>query len=361
MLHIDQFWYSLPPERIAQSPVTPRDHSRLLRLKRDNGEITHHIFADLAELLQPGDLLVRNNTKVVPARLYGTKTTGGKAELLLVKRLSSGSAAERWEALTKPGLKQGQVVHFAGSELTATCVELQGYTRIIEFNLSGSDLFEALNQVGHTPIPPYIGGWSDDDEPELRQLYQTTFAKHQGSAAAPTAGLHFTKTVDAALAARGVEIAEVTLHVGLGTFLRVKTDDITQHRMHSENFVLTAETAEQINQARAAGRRVISVGTTTTRVLESCWDEATGQLVAQSGETKIFIYPPRRFNVVQALITNFHEPRSTLLMLVSAFTTTPNAPHEFVDFAHTPVGQAYEVAKQESYRFLSFGDAMLIE
>ncbi|HYD34583.1 MAG TPA: tRNA preQ1(34) S-adenosylmethionine ribosyltransferase-isomerase QueA [Vitreimonas sp.] len=360
MLTLANFTYPVPPELIAQTPAVPRDSSRLLVLDRETQAITHHHFSDLPDLLQPTDVIVRNNTKVIPARIYGKKLdTGGDIEFLLIKRLGKSEKGEIWECLSKPGLKLGQRVGFADSNLELTCIKMLGYSREIEFNQAGSELFSSLDQIGHTPLPPYID-WTKHDEQELRHLYQTTYAKFEGSAAAPTAGLHFTPELDQRLIDKGVAIEEVTLHVGLGTFLRVKVDDIAQHHMHSETYSLTPEVAERLNHAKQAGRRIIVVGTTTTRVLETCADATTGLLQPNSGDTDIFIYPPKKFAFVNNLITNFHESQSTLLMLVSALTTAPNTSHEFTTFADSPVGKAYQTAIDEKYRLHSFGDAMWI-
>ncbi len=261
--------------------------------------------------------------------------------------------------MTKPGLKPGQIVIFDDTSLEAECQEITGFTRTLRFNQSHARLFESLLQIGQTPLPPYIE-WQGDDPAELRELYQTTFAKINGSAAAPTAGLHFTSEVDARLLQAGVQILEVTLHVGLGTFMRVKVDDIKDHDMHSEWFELSPEVASLLNQAKKNGKRIISVGTTTTRVLESCFDRDINQFVARSGETKIFIYPPYQFKAIDGLITNFHEPKSTLTMLVSAFVSAPNTKHTFSSFKTSSVGQAYQTAIDQGYRLLSFGDAMLM-
>ncbi len=358
MLKLSDFTYHLDSERIAQSPSVPRDSSRLLVLDRKTGEIHHHHFSDLPELLTPNDILVRNNTKVIPARIFGEKSSGGHVEILLTKRLRLGESGEVWECLTKPGLKPDQVVTFANSPLTATCQTINHFTRDIEFNQAGTDLFSSLEDIGHTPLPPYID-WEKHDEQELRHLYQTTYAKFAGSAAAPTAGLHFTPELDERIRQKGIQIEEVTLHVGLGTFLRVKVENITQHQMHSEVFELRPDVAERLNQAKQAGKRIISVGTTTTRVLETCANEK-GELEAQSGETQIFIYPPYRFKFVDSLITNFHESQSTLLMLVSALVTEPNTNQVFTSFSKTLIGKAYDIAQQKNYRFLSFGDATWI-
>ncbi len=359
MLKLSDFAYELPHELIAQSPAEPRDSSRLLVLNRQTGTIAHRHFRDLPDLLTAKDVLVRNNTKVIPARIFGKKNTGAHVEILLTKRLRGENQGEVWECLTKPGLKPNQTILFPNSQLIATCQSINHYTRDILFNQGGTELFTSLEKIGHTPLPPYID-WEKHDETELRHLYQTTYAKFAGSAAAPTAGLHFTPELDQRLRDKGVEIEEVTLHVGLGTFLRVKVDDITQHQMHSEYFELKPQTAARLNQAKANKKRIISVGTTTTRVLESATD-AKGQLIPQSGETSIFIYPPYHFKFVDSLITNFHESQSTLIMLVSSLVSRPNTQHAFSTFNDSVIGQAYQAAQQEHYRFLSFGDAMLIE
>lgn len=357
---IDQFDYNLPYSLIAQKPAEPRDSSKLLIIDRETGTISHHHFYDLPDLLTENDVLVRNNTKVIPARILGQKTTGGQVELLLVKRLRlDENHHEVWECLTKPGLKPGQVVTFDNSLLTATCTTITGYTREINFNLAHAALFEALTAIGHTPIPPYITEWSDSDEPQLRQLYQTTFAKIQGSAAAPTAGLHFTHELDEKLTEKGVQIEEITLHVGLGTFLSVKENDVSKHTMHSEWFTLPEAVTHRLNKAKQQRKRIIAVGTTSTRVLETCATKP-GLLRPQTGETKLYVYPPHAFNFVDAMITNFHEPKTTLIMLVSAFSSAPNTSHQFSTFLETTVGKAYLEAQRSDYRFLSFGDAMMI-
>jgi len=348
----------LPPEMIASEPVSPRDQSRLLVLDKISGQIKHARFFNLSDFLQPGDVLVRNNTKVIPARLYGHKESGGRVEILLNKLLKMTTGGEIWEVLTKPGLKKGQSVFFPDSTLTASCLDDSGYTRKILLNQTGSQLFSALNKIGHTPLPPYINPDQATSQ-KLKENYQTLFAKHPGSAAAPTAGLHFTPAVEQKLTEKGIKIIEITLHVGLGTFLPVKTTDITKHTMHSEWFTLPEKTVNVLNQAKANGKRVISVGTTTARVLETCSDEF-GQLSAQTGETDIFIYPGYQYKFVDGLITNFHLPKSTLLMLVSAFVAAPNTGHEFIDFQLSPVGQAYNEAIKNNYRFYSFGDVMVI-
>lgn len=370
MISLSAFTYQLPPELIAQKPAVPRDSSRLLVVKRMSGELSDHHFRDLPDLLTANDVLVRNNTKVLPARIVGHKTTGGQVELLLTKRLAVDGVAQKetWECLTKPGLKEGQVVTFESTvpqPLTATCTAITDMTRQITFNLAGDALLSELYRIGQTPLPPYIE-WHAEDETELRELYQTTYAKHVGSAAAPTAGLHFTPELDAKLRTKGVQIEEVTLHVGLGTFLPVKDDNLTDHHMHSEWFELTLEVATRLNEAKRAGKRIIAVGTTTCRVLETAArdNQSCGLplgVLPQQAETDIFIYPPFQFRFVDALITNFHLPKSSLLMLISALVSIPNTYHAFTTFADSTVGQAYKKAIATGYRFYSFGDAVLIE
>lgn len=357
-MKLSQFDYHLPEERIAQRPVEPRDHSKLLVLNRQTGQIQHRHFYDLLDLLRPNDVLVRNNTKVLPARLFGKKTTGGFVELLLVKVVESSATEEVWEVLTKPSLKVGQIVVFEGTDLKAECLALTGYTRQVRFNQSRLELMKSVEQIGKIPIPPYIS-WEDEEE-KIREVYQTTYAKIIGSVAAPTAGLHFTPELDAKLKAKGIAIEEVTLHVGLGTFLPVKTEEVTEHHMHSEWYEVSKETAERLNQYKKEGRRIIAVGTTSTRTLETLANES-GVLDSGTGETQIFIYPPYKFKFVDALITNFHLPKSTLLMLISAFVTKPNTKQEFTDFENSSIGKAYTEAIKEEYRFFSFGDAMLIQ
>ena len=359
MLQLTQFHYNLSDDLIAQAPISPRDHSRLLVVNRHTGTIEHRHFYDLPALLHPGDVIVRNNTKVIPARIYGQKDTGGHIEMLLVRRLQGTENGELWECLSKPGLKLHQEVFFPETGLHGICRTADGFARQVEFNQRGEQLFNSLFRIGHTPLPPYIQ-WNTNDEQELRELYQTTYAKIAGSAAAPTAGLHFTAELDQKLRAMGVQIEEVTLHVGLGTFLRVLTTDIIDHTMHYEWYTLTEETAQRLNQARAENRRIITVGTTTTRVLETCSNEH-GQLTANSSETNIFIYPGYRFKFVKDLLTNFHESRSTLLMLISALVSVPNTSHEFTSFTESVAGKAYQAAIAEKYRFHSFGDAMWIK
>lgn len=362
-LTLDSFNYDLPPERIAKYPAEPRDSSRLLVINRATGEIKDDHFYNLGNYLQPGDVIVRNNTKVIPARIIGKKETGGKLELLLTKKLSHTAEVETWECLSKPGLRVGQKGIFS-NKLTATCTEISedSYTRTIEFNMAGPEFIAELTSIGITPLPPYIAE-AHSDENVFRDQYQTTYAKFDGSSAAPTAGLHFTKKLDASLLEKGIQIAEVTLHVGLGTFLPVKTDDITEHHMHSEWFELSAETAQLVEYAKNAGNRVIAVGTTSNRVLETCTVVKTNGTIAvtpQVADTDIYIYPPYKFVCTDTLITNFHLPKSTLLMLVSAFVSQPNSYELFTNFGESLIGRAYIHAIKNEYRFYSFGDAMII-
>lgn len=357
-MHLSQFDYELPKDRIANAPAEPRDHSKLMVLDRKTGAIDHKHFYDLVDLFNPGDVLVRNNTKVLPAKVFGQKTTGGLVELLFVKPLRSTDVGEVWEVLSKPSLKVGVEIVFENSDLKGGCIAHDGYTRHIQFNQGHVELLISLEKIGQMPLPPYIH-WEGEAE-DVKEKYQTTYAKIQGSVAAPTAGLHFTKELDERLKEKGVLIEEVTLHVGLGTFLPVKTDNVLEHKMHSEWCSLSKETADRINLYKKKGQRIIAVGTTTVRTLESHADE-NGMLNEGATDTSIFIYPPYPFKVVNALITNFHLPKSTLLMLVGAFVSKPNTKQEFKDFQSSIIGKAYAVAIQEEYRFFSFGDAMLIQ
>ena len=335
------FYYDLPKELIAQDPLEDRSASRLMHLNKETGEYEHGHFRDILKYLKPGDCLVINDTKVIPARLYGSKVgTDAAIEILLLKRREN----DIWETLVKPGkkCKVGTVISFGDGILTGEVVDIvdEG-NRLIQFHYDG--IFEEiLDQLGEMPLPPYITHKLQD-----KNRYQTVYAKHEGSAAAPTAGLHFTKELLQQVQDAGVKIAHVTLHVGLGTFRPVKVEDVTQHHMHSEFYVVEEDQAKLINDTKAAGGRVIAVGTTSCRTLESATGE-DGILKAGSGWTEIFIYPGYRFKCIDALITNFHLPESTLLMLVSALAGKEKIMH------------AYEVAVQERYRFFSFGDAMFI-
>ena len=336
------FYYDLPEELIAQDPLEDRSSSRLMVLDRESGEISHHIFKDIIEYLNPEDCLVINDTKVIPARLYGIKEdTGAHIEILLLKRREN----DVWETLVRPGkkAKPGTRLTFGDGRLKAEVIDVvEEGNRLIHFEYEG--IFEEiLDQLGEMPLPPYITHKLQD-----KNRYQTVYAKHEGSAAAPTAGLHFTPELLAAIEAKGIRIARVTLHVGLGTFRPVKVEDVTQHHMHSEYYQVTQEAADIINDTKKRGGRVIAVGTTSTRTLESVADE-DGTMHAAGGCTEIFIYPGYKFKCIDALITNFHLPESTLLMLVSALAGKEHIMH------------AYETAVQERYRFFSFGDAMFIK
>ena len=334
------FYYDLPEELIAQTPVEPRNSSRLMVLPRNGGEIEHKHFYNLPEFLKPGDCLVLNNTRVLPARLYGTREdTGAVVEFVLLRQHGN----KLWECLAGPGKKAKTGYKFRFSDkLTATVTDvLEDGNRMMEFACEG-DFFAVLDEVGQMPLPPYIKEKLKDKE-----RYQTVYSKDAGSAAAPTAGLHFTKEMLESIKAMGVNIAYVTLHVGLGTFRPVKVEDVTQHKMHTEHYYIPEEAAKTINDTRKNGGRVICVGTTSCRTVESC-AKKYGEIKECSGDTDIFIYPGFEFKCMDGLITNFHLPESTLIMLVSAFAGYDN------------VMNAYNTAVKERYRFFSFGDAMLI-
>ena len=335
------FFYDLPEELIAQDPLEDRTASRLLVLNRETGAIEHKIFSDVIDYLNEGDCLVINNTRVIPARLIGEKEdTGGKVEVLLLKR----RANDVWETLVKPGkkLRPGARVTFGDGRLKAEILEIaEEGNRLVRFYYEG--IFEEiLDSLGEMPLPPYITHKLEDKE-----MYQTVYAKYDGSAAAPTAGLHFTKELLSKIEEKGIKIASITLHVGLGTFRPVKVDDVNNHHMHTEWYEVNAEAADIINETKRNGGRVICVGTTSCRTIESVADE-NGYMKAKTGETDIFIYPGYKFKVMDGLITNFHLPESTLVMLVSAFAGKEN------------VLSAYETAVKERYRFFSFGDAMIL-
>ncbi|MEE3492104.1 tRNA preQ1(34) S-adenosylmethionine ribosyltransferase-isomerase QueA [Ruminococcus sp.] len=335
------FYYDLPQEQIAQTPIEPRDHSRLMVLHRDNDEIEHRRFDDILDYLNEGDCLIVNDSRVIPARIYGVKEdTGAKIEFLLLKQLSG----DRWETLVKPGKKAkiGAKFIFGDGLLKAEVVDIvDDGNRIVELQ-SEENIYTTLDKIGQMPLPPYITAKLEDQE-----RYQTVYSHELGSAAAPTAGLHFTNELLDRIRAKGVNIGYVTLHVGLGTFRPVKVDDVTKHKMHSEHYEIPAETAELIRHTKANGKRVIAVGTTSCRTLESVAAEY-GEIKPCDGFTDIFIYPGFEFKVLDGLITNFHLPESTLIMLVSAF------------YGYDKTMKAYEVAVKEKYRFFSFGDAMLI-
>lgn len=340
-MKVSDFNYNLPEELIAQVPIKKRDESRLMVLDKKSKTVEHKHFYDILDYLEPGDCLVRNNTKVIPTRLYGKKETGANVEFLILNNIEG----DVWESIVRPGnkLHVGTKVIFGDGILTAEVLDIMpGGTRKVKFYYDG--IFnEILDQIGLMPLPPYI-----HESLKEKERYQTVYAKYDGSAAAPTAGLHFTDELLEKVRAKGVEIANVTLHVGIGTFRPVKEDEVEKHDMHSEHFYIKQDDADKINKAKREGKRVISVGTTSCRVLESVADE-NGFVREIEGDTKIFIYPGYKFKCLDALITNFHLPQSTLLMLVSAL-----ADREFIL-------SAYEEAVREKYRFFSFGDAMFIK
>ena len=341
MMSVKDYWFDLPQEQIAQDPLPDRSSSRLMLLNKETGEVEHKIFRDIIDYLQPGDCLVLNNTRVIPARLFGVKEgTEAKIEILLLKRMEN----DIWETLVKPGKKAkvGTKIIFGEGLLVGTVVDIvEEGNRLIQFSYEG--IFEEiLDKLGQMPLPPYITHKLKD-----KNRYQTVYAKYDGSAAAPTAGLHMTPELLQRIKDKGVNVAEVTLHVGLGTFRPVKEENVLEHHMHSEFYQITQEAADLINKTKDAGHRVICVGTTSCRTVESAADEQ-GRLKACSGNTEIFIYPGYKFKVLDALITNFHLPESTLIMLVSALAGREH------------VLSAYDTAVKEGYRFFSFGDAMYI-
>lgn len=341
-MRVDLFDFHLPEELIAQTPLENRSDSRLMVLNKETGELQHDIFKHIGQYLKSGDCLVLNDTRVLPARLFGTKSdTGAKIEVLLLKQ----QEGDCWETLVKPAkrIKEGSRIDFGEGLLSAVCTGTSEHGgRILEFHYDGI-FYEVLDQLGEMPLPPYIKEQLDD-----RDRYQTVFARERGSAAAPTAGLHFTEKLLEEIKQLGVHIAFITLHVGLGTFRPVSVDDIDEHEMHSEFYQITEETAELLNQVRKDGGRIITVGTTSTRTLETVASANNGQFKASSGWTSIFIYPGYEFKAIDGMITNFHLPKSTLIMLISALAGREHVLH------------AYETAVQERYRFFSFGDAMLI-
>jgi S-adenosylmethionine:tRNA ribosyltransferase-isomerase len=351
MYQLSDYDYRLPPELIAQRPANARDRSRLLLLQRDSGEVSHHRFADVAEFLQARDVLVINDTAVIPGRLFGRKETGGKVEVLLLDYAGGRSENGRFFVqclvkASKPPRSGGQLIF--GPDLSAQVIS--GAKGVYTLAFAGKTSFhEQLRQVGQVPLPPYIRRDSTQTHSGAgdRHDYQTVYAAHPGAIAAPTAGLHFSESLLAKIAARGIDIVRLTLHVGYGTFLPVRASDVRQHRMHAERFVLSPDAAERINRGRSSGGRVVAVGTTSVRTLEHLASDE-GRMLPGEGACDLFIYPGYRFKVVDALVTNFHLPRSTLLMLVSAFA------------GREKVLQAYRVAVEERYRFYSYGDAMFI-
>ncbi len=339
MLSTRDFYYDLPEERIAQTPVEPRDSSRLLVYDRERDEVEHRIFRDITEYLRPGDLLVVNNTKVLPARMFFYTEHGGKVEILLLKRINLTD----WEVMVKPGKKAKEgIILTANEELSLQVLErTESGGRIVRFIFDG--VFEdIISRIGEMPLPPYIHEKLKD-----KDRYQTVYCKTEGSAAAPTAGLHFTPELMQKIRDMGVDFASVLLHVGLGTFRPVKVDDVTKHTMHTEFYAIDEVNAEKINKAKREGRRIIAVGTTSVRTLETVADE-NGFVRACSGDTSIFIYPPYKFKCVDCLVTNFHLPESTLIMLVAAMTSKEK------------ILSLYDLAVKEQYRFFSFGDACFI-
>lgn len=341
-MKIDLFDFNLPEELIAQTPLPNRDASRLMVLDKKTGEIRHETFRNILSYLREGDCLVLNDTRVMPARLYGEKEdTGANIEVLLLKQLEG----DRWETLVKPArrVKDGTKIIFGDGRLKATCVDtLEHGGRVLQFSYRGI-FYEVLEQLGEMPLPPYIKEKLDDPE-----RYQTVYAREIDSAAVPTAGLHFTEQLLDDIRAKGVHIAFITLHVGLGTFRPVNVENIEEHDMHAEFYQMTEETAQLLNETRRQGGRIIAVGTTSTRTLETIAARHNGTFVAESGWTDIFIYPGYEFKAIDGLVTNFHLPKSTLIMLVSALAGREN------------ILRAYNVAVKERYRFFSFGDAMLI-
>ena len=340
-MELSEFYYDLPKELIAQTPLEKRDESRLMVLDKDTGKITHKVFKDIIDYLEPGDCLVRNNTKVIPARLDGKKETGANVEFVLLKNIEG----DIWEAMVRPGNKLhiGTKVIFGDGLLTAEILEtMQDGTRKVKFSYDG--IFnEILDQIGLMPLPPYI-----HESLKENNRYQTVYAKYDGSAAAPTAGLHFTNELLQELEKKGIVISNVTLHVGIGTFRPVKEKNIEEHHMHTEHYYIKEEDAEKINKAKREGHRVIAVGTTSCRTIETVADE-NGFVKECEGDTSIYIYPGYKFKCLDGLITNFHLPESTLLMLVSALAGKEN------------IMNAYKEAVNEKYRFFSFGDAMFIK
>ena len=340
-MNVSDFNYDLPEELIAQVPIKKRDESRLMVLNREKQTIEHRTFKDIIEYLEPGDCLVRNNTKVIPARIYGKKETGANVEFLLLNNIEG----DIWETIVRPGnkLHVGTKVIFGDGILKAEILEIMpGGTRKVKFEYTG--IFnEILDKIGLMPLPPYI-----HEELKERDRYQTVYAKYNGSAAAPTAGLHFTEELLQKIEEKGIKIANVTLHVGIGTFRPVKEEKVEDHEMHSEHFYIQQEDVDKINETKKQGKRVIAVGTTSCRVLETIADE-NGMVKETEGDTQIFIYPGYKFKCLDGLITNFHLPQSTLLMLVSAL-----AGRDFIL-------KAYNEAVKEKYRFFSFGDAMFIK
>lgn len=361
MISLRDINYDLPQELIAQKPLERREQSRLLSLNRQTGTIDHFHFYELPLLLRPGDVLVRNRSRVIPARLFGQKSSGGRVEVLLLTCVDREKNV--WKCLCRPGLQTKQMLSFP-KQISGIVLEhvRDDLVHEINFSLDYDQFLLLLHSIGETPLPPYIN-LPNHTSKAIRDRYQTTYANEPGSVAAPTAGLHFTKRLDAQLIKCGITIEELVLHVGLGTFAPIRENDVRRHKMHTEWFALDEKTADRLNQAKIEGRRIVAVGTTTVRVLESCAkmrENGVAQLEPRSGDTKIFIYPPYRFKFVDGLITNFHLPKSSLLLLVSAFASTPNSDHIFTNFTQSLMGTAYAEAISNNYRFFSFGDAMMV-
>jgi S-adenosylmethionine:tRNA ribosyltransferase-isomerase len=351
-LTLDDFDYVLPEGTIAQKPAEPRDSSKLLVVDRQSSLISHRIFKDLPDLLHPGDVLILNQTKVFPARLLGKKKTGGKVELLLLSQQGSSE----YQALCKPGLNQGQTILFDDETEAEVITVFETGEVTIHFSQSGTNLLTFIERHGLTPLPPYIHSMLS--EPELREKYQTVYAVDPGSAAAPTAGLHFTDHLLEQLKYRGIQIETLTLHVGLGTFQRLRETVVADNHLHEETYSITPDFLERLNEAKSQGRRIIAVGTTAARALESVTQTTVKESTPQ--KTALFIYPPYQFQMIDGLITNFHLPQSSLLMMVAAFVSKPQTPMAFSRFNSSLLGKAYAEALDRNYRFFSFGDAMFI-
>lgn len=349
-MKISNFDYPLPEHLIADSPAFPRDSSRLLVLDREDNKIRHIHFYDLPNILTENDVLVLNDTKVFPARLITNKKSGARIELLLLEKKND----DHWTAIHHGKIKIGDFLTINGLEIEV--LNKKGDLIDIKFNIRGEKLFNKINEFGSTPLPPYI---KNNSKKNYKELYQTIYAKNFGSVAAPTAGLHFTDKLIKTLKSNGIKIEFVTLHIGLDTFAPVREDNLSDHQIHSEKYIIDEVTAKKLNSYKNKGRRIIAVGTTTTRVLESALGQ-DGHLMPQSSSTELFIYPPYRFSFVNAIITNFHLPKSTLLAMISAFVSYPNTKDKFKNFLTSSAGKAYMSALEKKYRFYSFGDAMLI-
>lgn len=352
-MNLSDFKFDLPKSLIANSPVEPRDECKLLVVNRSNNTLGHCYFFELAEFLREGDVLVLNDTKVFPARLYGKKDSGGKVEVLLLRQVN----IDAFVCLGRGKLKQNQIINF-DEDLTAIVVaKNEDGDLTLKFNKQSLELLQIFEKIGHTPLPPYIQ--NNSSEKLVRDQYQTVYARENGSAAAPTAGLHFTQKLLKKLEKSKIQIEKVTLHVGLGTFKPVTAEQIVEKKLHSEWYEIDDKVAQRLNQAKQDGRRIIAVGTTSCRVLETATD-VNGVIHGQSGETDIFIQPGYKFKTVQGLITNFHLPETSLLMLVTTFVSSPNTSTKYENFSNSLIGKAYQTAIENKYRFFSFGDSMII-